>query len=131
MERLSITGNAIANYEQFFGKLNNLNELKDLTLDYTNLQNKDTLYLSNIKTVQNLSLRGTYVDNLNFLIELPNLKTVSLPYGVSELSVIYQLPYLESLNFDGFREWHVDNELTEFLDNNNIWFPDFNREIAQ
>lgn len=126
LESLMLKGQKIEDYEKFFSRIKNI---KVLGLDCCNLQNSDTNYMKKMTNLQELNLNGTFVSDISFLKELPNLKGVTLPLGVSNLGVLYSMPYLNWISFDGFTETNIDNELVRFFNTNNIIYPEFDTSI--
>ena len=124
---LLLVAQRIDDYRSFFQKTANV---RVLGLDFCNLQNKDTRYLvTYMKALERISLAGTYVDDINFLKDLKKLKGVVLPSGVSELDILYEMPYLEDISFDAYTELFVDEDLMEFFDKNGIAYPRFDKDI--
>ena len=129
LKYLSLTAQRVDNYKDFFQSVRNI---IDLSLSCCNLQNSDTGYLTEyMENVEGLNLYGTYVDDITFLKELKNLKWVCLPIGVSDLDVLYEMPYLDSVDFDAYTELFVDEKLTKFFDENNVIYPFFDRDIRK
>ena len=126
LERILLLGERIENYEEFFTKIRHV---KELSLESCNLQNSDTSFLKKVTNLQNINLHGTYVSDIAFLKELSKLKAVTLPLGITNLEVLYDMPYLELISFDGYTETNIDNNLVNFFEENNISYPDFDRNI--
>ena len=126
LESIRLTGQRIEDYEEFFAKIKNV---KILSLDCCNLQDSDTSYMKNITELQELNLNGTFVNDITFLKDLPKLKGVTLPLGISNLEVLYEMPYLDWVSFDGYTETNIDNNLVNFFEENNISYPNFDRNI--
>lgn len=126
LEILSLESLAINDYNSL---INRLKHIKELSLASTNFTNKDTTYLTRITNLKGLNLAATYVDNLDFLPSLKNLKDLSLPYGMENLDILYELPYLESVSWDAYTELQVTTELVSFLDKNNINHSNFVPEV--
>ncbi|MBR3247037.1 MAG: bacterial Ig-like domain-containing protein [Clostridiales bacterium] len=126
---LTLTSHRIDDYQVFFQKIQHVREL---SLYCCNLQNKDTGYLTEyMKELEGLNLYGTYVDDISFLKELENLKWVVLPLGVSNLDVLYEMPYLESITFEAYTELFVDDAMAAFFDENGIWYTQFDRDARE
>ena len=126
LEDLRLTGQRIESYKDFFTKIK---YVKTLGLSNCNLQNSDTRYMKEASSIESLSLEGTFVSDITFLKNLPNLSGVSLPFGVDNLDVLYEMPYLNWVTFDAYTETNVDNNLVNFFESNNISYPNFDRGI--
>lgn len=128
LENLTLKGQRISNYQTLLNKVKNI---KILNLQDSNLQNSDIDYIKQLTKLEELSLYGTYVTDISFLKELHNLKHINLPLKVDSLTVLYELPNLESVDFDAVTETMIDSNLINYFDNNNINYPkDFDREIS-
>lgn len=128
LERIELSGQKIENYEDFFEIIKNV---KNLGLYSSNLQNSDIKYMKKLHFLEQLNLYGTYVTDINFLKDLQNIKIINLPLNVSDLSILYELPNLQEVSFDGITEMNVDNTLIEYFDSNNIEYPKkFDRNIS-
>ncbi len=129
LKELALVAQRVEDYKFFFQKTSHL---KDLSLQCCNLQNSDTRYLAYyMKDIECLNLYGTYVDDISFLKKLDKLEAVTLPLGVSDLDVLYEMPYLQSIDFDAYTELFVDEELTQFFDDNEIFYPYYDRNIRE
>ena len=123
---LNLSNTGVNNYQQFFNAINQLNNLKELCLSSTNLQNKDIGYLKANQSVERLSLEGTMITDISFLKDMPNIKSVFLPSHVSDFSVLYELDNLIGSDFyhgvfwDDFTQYNVSSDLIEYLDNKGI-----------
>ena len=85
-----------------------------------NLQNSDTKYLSKLKKVKTLSLEGSFVDDISFLSQLPQLVEVTLPLGVDNLSVLYSMPNLKKVEYDGYTAVNVDSAMLSYMNRKGI-----------
>ena len=127
LDLLALTSQRIESYRDFCQKAGNI---RDLSLHCCNLKNRDTRYLTAyMKNLESLDLFGTYVDDITFLKDLPNLKIINLPIGVSDLSVLYELPNLQCVSFEAYTELFVDEELTSFFDRNGIEYTQYDKDI--
>lgn len=127
---LSLNSVYIENYEKLIKELNSLS-LQTISLEGSNLTDNDTKYLIQLKKIKGLNISGTYVENIDFLKSLANLTDVVLSYGVSNLSVLYSLPNLESVSWDGYTELQVTDNLLKYLDSKNIYHPSYNIELKK
>ncbi len=128
LENLFLKGQRIKNYEQFFSKIK---KIKILSLNCCNLQNSDTVFMDKLQSLEELDLYGTYVQDISFLKNLPNLKGIDLPLNVDNLDVLYELKNLQRVNFEAVTETKADDSLIEYFDNNNIEYPlNYDREIS-
>ncbi len=129
LDCLILTGQRIEDYQEFFQSVQHIPEIG---LQYCNMQNSDARYLTEyMKELENLSLAGTYVDDISFLPELPKLRMIDLPLGVSDLSALYDMPDLECVSFEAYTELFVDKELTAFFDEHEIAYTDFDRDVRK
>ncbi len=126
LEYVRLAAASVDDYEALFNKIKNV---KTLQLDYSNITNRDTVYLKKLKYVEDLRLVGTLIDDISFLKEMQKLTHVDLPYGVKDLSVLYKLKSLKSVYMDGFTLMNVTQELFTFLDKNHIEYAQYDSWI--
>ena len=128
LERVSLRSQRIDDYKQFFEKVRNV---KELSLLDGNLQNSDLTYLKGLQNLTSLQIAGTLVDDASALRDCPNLTFLGLPYGLDDLSFLYDLPNLSTVEFDAYTELFVDENLVRYFEENDVWFPDFDRDISK
>ena len=127
LEYLALDAMHIDDYKDFFSKVRNLT---GLSLYGCNLQDKDTPYMvAYLQNLTELCLYGTLVDDISFVKDLKNLKILDLPLGVNDLSVLYEMPDIECVSFEGYTELFVDKQLTDYFDSHGISYTDYDREI--
>ena len=141
IERLSLKYMGINNYQVFFNSINQLSNLRILDLQSTNIQNKDVKYLKLNHNIEELSLRDTMINDILFLKEMPNIKSIGLPAYVTDFSVLYELDNLRGSDWnhgvwwDDYTEYNVTNELVQYLDNKGInhtrYYPEIRNTINE
>ena len=115
----------IEDYKDFFQKTKGL---KELYLTGCNLTDKDTRYMvSYLKDLERLSIKHTFVEDISFLKDMKKLKSVFLPSGVSNLDILYEMPDIEGVWFEGYTELFVDDELVSFFKKNGIGYTEFQK----
>ena len=120
LEYLSIKCQKIDDYKTFFEKIKNV---KNLSLETSNLQNSDTKYMKGLSRLESLNLYGTYVTDISFLKEITTLKDVTLPLNVSSLDILYDMTNLQNVTFDSVTELKVTPSLIEHFETNGISYP--------
>ena len=129
LEYLGLNGQRIDDYQDFCKECAHLEEL---SLECCNLRNSDTRYLTAyMKDLENLSLYGTYVDDISFLKDLPYLRFINLPCGVDKLDVLYELKDLECVSFDCYTELFVDDKLVQFWEENEIDYTKYEKDTRE
>lgn len=127
LQELTVSGQRIDDYKSFFKGIKNV---KELSLENSNLQNSDTIYIIELKELQKLNIYGTFVNYITFLKYLPNLEKITLPLDVESLDILYELPKLKSVGFDAVTETKVDERLIDYFNNKNIvYINDFDKNI--
>lgn len=128
LETLIIETQIIDNYEQLAKEIT---QVKTLSLEESNLKNADGKYLKQLQNLEILNIGKTYVDDVSFLIGMPNLKDVTLPLGLEkeDLEVLRSMPKLTNVNWDGYTELQVSASLLDYLDNKGIYYPRYYPEI--
>ncbi|MCR4669771.1 MAG: hypothetical protein K5643_01115, partial [Saccharofermentans sp.] len=105
LESIDFTSQRIGDYKDFFQKTK---RLKELYLTGCNLTDKDTKYMvSYLTDLEDLSIKHTFVEDISFLKDMKNLKSVFLPSGVSNLEVLYEMPGIKGVWFEGYTELFV------------------------
>ncbi len=128
----NLTQLALATYIEDFDKLtSSIPNVTSLSLSGSNIQNKDTIYLERLTNLESLSLNQTYLTDIDFVKELPNLTYLDLPWSVTDLTPIYDLPNLTYLKWEAYTELFVTKELVNYLDEKNIWHYTYNSNIKE
>lgn len=127
---------ALATYIKDFDQLTaSIPNITSLSLAGSNIQNKDTIYLERLDKLTYLNLNQTFLTDIDFVTELPNLETLILPWSITDLSPIYSLDNLTNLQWEAYTELFVTEELVNYLDDNNIghfqYYPDVKEKINQ
>ena len=129
LEYLGLNGQRIDDYQDFCKECAHLEEL---SLECCNLRNSDTRYITAyMKDLENLSLYGTYVDDISFLKDLPYLRFINLPCGVDKLDILYELKDLECVSFDCYTELFVDDKLVQFWEENEIDYTKYEKDTRE
>ena len=116
----------IEDIEEFIDSIPNVTSL---SLSGTNIQNKDTVYLKELSNLTYLNLNQTYLTDIDFVTDLPNLETLVLPWSITDLSPVYELNNLHGLYWEAYTELFVTQELVNYLDENNIDHYDYDPNI--
>ena len=129
LEYLGLTDQRIEDYQEFFEKCGNI---ETLGLNCCNMRNSDIRYLTAyLKDIEELSLYGTYVDDISFLKELPYLRIINLPTGVKNLDVLYELDDLECVSFDCYTELFVDEKLVKHWEDHGIDYTKYEKDTPE
>lgn len=128
----NLTELTLATYIEDFDRLtSSIPNVTSLSLAGSNIQNKDTIYLERLTNLKTLNLNQTYLTDIDFVKKLPNLEHLVLPWSITDLSPIYDLPKLNTLRWDAYTELFVTQELVKYLDQKNIWHYTYNSNIKE
>ncbi len=116
----------VPDFEELIDSIPNVHSL---SLAGSNIQNKDTVYLSRLTNLTELNLNQTYLTDIDFVNDLPNLEILYLPWAVTDLSPIYNLSNLNYLRWEAYTELFVTQELVDYLDSHNVDHYDYNPNI--
>lgn len=126
----NLTNLVLTSYVDDFSELiDSIPNVTSLSLSGTNIQNKDTKYLRKLTNLTSLSLNQTFITDIDFLEDLPNLEGLTLPWAVTDLSPIYNLHNLHLLSWDAYTELFVTEDLVNYLDSHNISHYDYDPNI--
>ena len=126
----NLTSLTLCSYVDDFEELiDSIPNVTSLSLAGSNIQNKDTNYLKKLSNLTNLNLNQTFLTDIDFVNDLPNLETLVLPWAVTDLSPVYNLKNLQSLNWEAYTELFVTQDLVNYLDEHNIWHYDYDSNI--
>ena len=126
LSTLRVDGIVVGDYKTFFDKIKNV---KRLELDYTDIKNEDTKFFKTLTKLEGLTLTGSFIDDISFLADLPNIKSLILPYGVKDLSVLYTLNNLSEVYFDAYTLLNVKPPMIEYFKSKNISYTQFDESI--
>ena len=128
----NLTQLTLATYIEDFDKLtSSIPNVTSLSLSGSNIQNKDTVYLERLTNLNSLHLNQTYLTDIDFVKKLPNLEYLDLPWSVTDLTPIYDLPKLNTIRWEAYTELFVTQELVDYLDQKNIWHYTYNSNIKE
>ena len=126
----NLTGLSLSVFIDDFDTLTaNIPNVTSLSFGGSNIQNKDTVYLRRLTGLRELNLNQTYLTDVDFLEDLINLESLTLPWSVQDLSPVYNLANLTYLEWEAYTELFVTQELVDYLDSHNIGHPDYNPNI--
>ena len=120
---LVIEYTGVTDYDRLFACIPNIEKMRL----YVNMTNADTKNLKNMKNLSYFNIAGTYITDISFLKELPSIEELVLPTRLSDLSVLYELPNLNYVEFEGYTYMNVDQDLNNYFQAKGITFEFFNR----
>lgn len=120
LEALSLWCITISDYKTFFEQLSLLNELKHLNLEECNITDEDMKFLKDLTNITSLDLKGCHIEDITCLKNMQQLTYLFPPIDVNDLSVIKELPNLQTIYWTGYEQLALTDDLVEYLDNNNI-----------
>ena len=129
LKHVQFYGMNVPNYNVF---LNSIKNVVTLTLSDCNIRDVDTHFLTDLDNLRYLHLDGSYITDISFARQIEKLQVFELPYDVSDVSVLYDLPNLKKVSFDSLTETRIDNNLVNYFNTKGITYPaNFDRNMGQ